>query len=277
MYIAIDIGGTNIRVASFKNIEDSKYIELKEILTVNNFEEDIKKISDLISELSDSTLTSIGIGFPGQIDQNNIIFEASNLTNWLNKDPYTEFKKHLSTPIFIRNDSETAAIGEASIGKYKNENLFFVILGTGLGGTNVQFKQDKVIVSNTEVGHHVLNIDGEVFDFRNRGEAELYTSGSGIKSSFQKDAESLTEAEWDEVAKRLAQIIVNIQCFTLTNKIIFGGGVILKQKHLLEKAKKHIENMNFVFEKPILDFATFGEEAGIYGALAIQDPKLNLL
>ena len=69
MYIGIDVGGTSIKLASFKTLYLPKAVKVIELKTQNNYENDFANLVKAISELAKSKVRGIGIGIAAVLDK----------------------------------------------------------------------------------------------------------------------------------------------------------------------------------------------------------------
>jgi len=73
MYIAIDIGGTNTRIASFAGIDPTTQVNFKKIQTAKSYQEGFENLKDAISEVSNNEkIDSVGISIASVICLNTI-------------------------------------------------------------------------------------------------------------------------------------------------------------------------------------------------------------
>jgi len=131
--IGIDLGGTKISAGIVKNKRLTKVITQKTD-SKSSKNKIINQISKIIEELFDSSVKSIGIGVPGIVDKNGVLYEAVNIPS-LNKIPLKKnLEKKFKIPVFIENDANCFALGEKYYGEAKKyKNIVGVIIGTGLG------------------------------------------------------------------------------------------------------------------------------------------------
>ena len=123
--IAVDVGGTNLRVAL---VEGKKILKLiKRKTPRDNFvEELIKEISKLIN----SNVRGIGIGTPGFFDKGKFVNSPNlKIPGNLIKIVERKFKKK----VFVENDGNCVALAELKYG-VKKKNFLVLTIGTGIGG-----------------------------------------------------------------------------------------------------------------------------------------------
>lgn len=157
--IAIDLGGTNLRVSLVENDEVTKYIKKK---TPDNKNDLLRAMSESIKELISKDVKGIGVSCAGPL-RNGVIknpphlpLKNFNLQGYLAK----KFKKKC----VVENDANCVAIAESKLGVQK-KNFFVLTLGTGIGG--------GIIINGelyngcgyaAELGHIVMNDEGKDFE-----------------------------------------------------------------------------------------------------------------
>ena len=126
--IAIDLGGTHLRVSLVKKNKILRYVKKK---TPKNQNSLLNMLVNTIEEIKPKRIKGIGIASPGPLKDGiiknppNLPFRNFNLKGYLEK----KFK----TKVMIANDADCVATAEASFGVKKN-NFFILTLGTGIGG-----------------------------------------------------------------------------------------------------------------------------------------------
>lgn len=206
--VGIDLGGTNIVAGvindKFEIIGRGK-TKTNAPRPARDIFEDMAKAT--IEAINDAGITlndveSIGIGIPGSINKTTGNIEYSNNLKF-DMVPaielFSEFIKDI--PIFIDNDANCAALGEAYAGAGKGCKDFVAItLGTGVGSGVIV---DGKLVSGCgdsagEFGHTVICMDGEQCNCGRKGCWEAYASATSlIKQTKQKMLENKDSAMWD--------------------------------------------------------------------------------
>jgi glucokinase len=187
--IAVDLGGTNLRVAAVG--EDGKMLDKlttgTEVKKGRDFV--IREMTDAIQSLitkhrAAGELAGIGIGVPGFIDiDTGIIARSPNLPGWEDFPVREEIERNLNTPVILENDANVAALGEKWLGAGRNtENMAMYTLGTGVGGGlifNGQIWHGMNGMAN-ELGHFTVEPDGHPCGCGSRGCLEQYASATAI-------------------------------------------------------------------------------------------------
>ena len=280
-FISLDVGGTHCRIALMVYNEHDKLKKLKqEKFGINpDFEDGMRDLSDHIQEVRGSyTIESIGGIFPGLVDtQEGIIRSATNLPKWEGKPIKDVLYKRFHVPIYIFHDVTAAAMGEALYGCGKNKDSFiFMIWGTGIGGAKIERLLGKYHITSFEPGHNVADREGEPCSCGLRGCPELEIGGGSLSKKIGRKLADVSDSDpiWDHVIEIAGQTVINTLAFHQTPYVIFGGGLILKRPFLLEKLKKIEGIEQDVFLHPELKMAELGDDAALYGSVALQQVEL---
>src|SRR5437588_9545182 len=139
--IGVDLGGTNLRIATVDEqggLMEKVTLGTKTVLgryhVQNVLCEAIRHASDKYK--SSGELLGVGIGVPGIIDmQTGMMRESPNLPGWANYPVRNEIEKRLGAPVILENDANVAALGEKWLGAGRHVgDMAMLTLGTGVGG-----------------------------------------------------------------------------------------------------------------------------------------------
>jgi len=141
MRIGIDIGGTNL-VAGL--VDDKFNLADKVSTAANGTRSDREIIDDVImlckklmsqNNLDVSDIESIGIGVPGCFDNDKGVILFCENINFLNTPVAQWIRAEIDVPVYLGNDADCAALGEAYAGATKDaDHSVMVTIGTGIGG-----------------------------------------------------------------------------------------------------------------------------------------------
>lgn len=307
VYIGIDLGGTNIAVGVVSEAGSILAEAGCKTLASRPYQVIVKDMADLVrrvllkARVSEDEVQSIGIGIPGVVDDQGIVFNCTNL-GWVNVPLRAEMQKYINKPVFIDNDANCAALAESVAGVSVGcKSSVFITLGTGVGG--------GIIVNGKlwsgghgragEIGHMCLVPDGVPCTCGRNGCVERYCSGTalirtakqecynyGDNAILQKadgnidkvNAKMVIDAAkegdvsalrvFNTFARYLALTISNITWFFDPEMIVLGGGLSHAGQFLLDSILPLIPPRQ-MFEKlplPRVELAVLGNEAGVIGA-----------
>ncbi|MBQ7325905.1 MAG: ROK family protein [Clostridia bacterium] len=189
--IGIDLGGTNIKAglcdANLNIIDKESTLTLAQ----RSGEEIVADMAELALKLvvrNNLTLADIeyvGIATPGIANSRLGMVEYSNNLPFKNFPMAEIFKKHMPiSKIYIANDANAAALGEALVGAARgSKSSIMVTLGTGVGGGIIldgKIFSGGLNDAGAELGHTVIMAGGRQCSCGRRGCWEAYSSASAL-------------------------------------------------------------------------------------------------
>lgn len=303
-FIAVDVGGTQIRVAIFAE-NSIEPLAQKKIPTQGNNQTPIERIIGLLKELwpSDGEVQSIAIAAPGYLDpEKGIVITAPNIPGWKNYPLAGLLQEQFNVPVYLGNDANLAALGEWKYGAGRgHHNLLYMTVSTGIGGGIICGDQLITGVNGMagEIGHVVSVPDGPMCGCGKRGHLEAVSSGTGIaryvREKLQEGVPSVFPVGATPSAKEIAQAARNgdklsNEAFELAgfylgrtvadflhilnpSILILGGGVSMSGDLIIKPMKasmeKHVIVPEYMSDLQIVQ-AALGDDAGLLGALALS-------
>ena len=298
----VDVGGTTVKLGLFDS--EGTVLDKWEIVTrkedggskilpdvAASIEEKMKE-----KNINKSEVVGVGLGAPGPIDADGMVYNAVNL-GWGVFSIKNTLSDLLGLPVEAGNDANVAALGEMWKGGGKgHKNLVAVTLGTGVGGGIIVNGQILTGAKGAggEIGHiHVEDKETENCGCKNYGCLEQYTSATGIvrlanrrlaedqKPSSLRSGEVSAKSVFDavkagdevaiEVANRFGEYLgkgLGVIAGVLNPEIfVIGGGVSKAGEVLFDYIKPSFEETTFAGCKDVeFALATLGNDAGIYGS-----------
>ena len=276
MFIAIDVGGTHIRVASSKNLKTIQ--QIKRFPTPKNFNLAIGKITMAIKEIiQKQKVQKIIIGLPGVIDQKKgKLLTAPNLKNWVNKPLTNLLSKKFNCSVLLANDNDLAGLGEAIFGAGKKHQLIaYIAIGTGLGGTRIVNKQIDQSAYGFEPGHQIIQKNGKYWPHcQQKGCLESLISGRAFYKNYKIKPEKCQNKKiLRDFAHLLGQGLVNTIVLWSPNIVIIGGGFAQRSHLFLKPLKEFVKKNLLIFKPPMIVKGNLGDQAGIYGGFHFLKTK----
>ena len=312
--IGVDLGGTNIAVGVVN--EELKIIGRGKVKTkaprpAEEIFDDIALAVELAVKdagISMDDVVSVGVGTPGSVNKDNGYIEFSNNLEF-NQVPAKEMlEARIGKPIFLENDANCAALGEAIAGVGKGVgNFVAVTLGTGVGsGIIVNGKiVSGVNYTGGEMGHTVIMVNGKQCNCGRKGCWEQYASATAlIAQTKEAMLENKDSKMWqlcngsvdnasgrtafdamrlgDETAQKVVDNYIYYVAVGISNIIntfqpefvCVGGGVSHEGETLLAPLRKHIENERYSIyasKQTKVVAAELGNDAGIFGAALLDE------
>ena len=276
---AIDIGGTTIKIATWKDnqLQDKHAIDTPKDL--NDFYQALTDEVDKIKK--DTKIEGVAISSPGAVNKKTGIIGGSSAIPYIhNFKIVDELEKRFGLPVSIENDANSAALGELAEGSGKGcDSMAFFVIGTGIGGA---------LIINQKVWHGAHLFGGE-FGYMIMGAHTLSELGSPVamanrynkRTGKHLDGKTIFElvdkddpAASDErqtLIHALAVAIYNIQHSFDPEKIVLGGG-ISNNPELIPLLNKEIDRLrdglDLVTLKPDIVLCKLKSDANLRGAVA---------
>ena len=209
--VGIDLGGTNIAAGICD--ENLNIVVKGSVPTLADRDPEliVKDMSALVDRLLEqagitaSDVSYVGIAAPGSINPETGVVEYSNNIQMSNFPICELFKKYSPIKeVYIANDANAAALGEALAGAAKGAGVALMItLGTGVGGgviMNGKIFAGGLNHSGTELGHTVLVSGGRQCTCGRRGCWEAYSSATALSKMTK---EKMTELSLKGISSKM--------------------------------------------------------------------------
>lgn len=301
--IGVDLGGTNLRAGLvdthgtilFDTKVDTKVEEGPQAI-FGRMVTLIKTVQQQVP--SGGTVAGVGIGVPGPLDPfAGFVFAMPNIAGFENTPLRQMLTDATGLDIELGNDANAAAVGEWIFGAGKGlRDLVYITVSTGIGGGVIA---DGHLVlghrgSAGEVGHHII-------DWHTRMSWEDTAAGPGFArraaAAMRQHADSalhqlatpdtvhgshiaqaaaagdaLAVRLMDEEGEAIGAGLVNMLHLYSPAKIVLGGGVVINNPQLVERAKVVIaERALTVYRDVPVEMTQLGDRIGLLGAAALYD------
>jgi glucokinase len=318
--IGIDLGGTAIKFALISQNGDILHdhslpteADYGAARAIDNVMKGISELLKLNSEKTNSEkLIGIGIGVPGTVSfSGSTTIIGDKIKEWVNI-PMGErlkaklFEQHrLAKPVFVENDANVAALGEAEFGAGKLLTDFVMItLGTGVGGGIILNRKIYRGVTGAagELGHITIDYKSKVIHAGIPGTIEGLIGQKKITAVAKTMLEQtpsalllelcggnpdelepkfLTEAAmkgdpvaiavWNYVGEALGAGLGTIASVLDVRKFILGGGVAGAGEFVITPTLAQLRRFTIPAMQEGLEVitATLGNRAGVMGAAAM--------
>lgn len=312
-YIGIDLGGTNIAVG----IVDESFKIVKKGSTPTLVNRDPELIIADMGKLCLELLAETGIGLeevvcagiaaPGSVNPRTGIIEYANNLPFLRFPIADTLRKYLPVrEVYLENDANAAALGEAVGGAAKGKRLSVMItLGTGVGGGVIIGGKiySGFNYAGAELGHTVIEYNGRQCSCGRKGCFEAYASATALVSmTKEKLAACKDTLMWemcgndlnkadariafaamkkgDRAGKEVVDMYISYLACGITNMInifqpevlLIGGGVCNEKDYLLKPLTEIVNADQYTRNQAVkteIKIASLGNDAGIVGAAAL--------
>ncbi|MDQ6422974.1 ROK family protein [Paenibacillus sp. LHD-117] len=284
-YIALDIGGTEIKYAI---IDNNATLIVHDRMETPQGDARLRitgQAAGIIGHLLQhyKGVQGVGISTAGVVnpESGEIVFAGGTIPDYKGANLKAMVEEQFGLAAHVANDVNAAACGEKWMGAAKGYDSFFCItLGTGIGGA-MYCKGSLVIGEHYragELGHSLYDkLTGTTYEQRASMSAlmrrakielrgfsgcghELFQEARGGNAAY----DALIESWAEEIAKGLAQVALIAD----PAMIVIGGGVSEQGDYLLSKIRRHTHDyMPEGLPETPLRMAELGNRAALFGAV----------
>jgi glucokinase len=311
--VGVDIGGSKIAVLVVDG--DGEVVGRQSVAAASSVpDEAIAQIAGVIraavaeAEATIEQVAAVGLGVPGRVDSatGDVTF-AVNL-GWQHLPLGRRLEAVLGVPCVVENDVRAAAVGLHRDAAYRGvDDLLYLGIGTGISaGVVLDGRLHRGVRGMAgEIGHVVLDPDGEPCACGLRGCFETIAAGAGIARAARAaiaageptslasladptalDVFAAAEAG-DPVATRLvdragaaiARMVHELVLAYDVEVVVIGGGISRAGRPLLERIEAGLERIAApsAFAAELLSetevrLAGADQDIGTRGAIALLDP-----
>ena len=311
-YLGVDLGGTNIKAA----LVTANGEIVKEASTPTKLPRTAAEVCDDIAALclqlsEGEQVAAIGVGCPGTVDDGVVLY--SNNLDWHDFAIADYLKEKTGLPVFLGNDANVAALGEALVGCAKGaQSTVVVTLGTGVGAGVVL--DGKLLTGYTgaasEAGHMVIldtpdaprctcgrpgcfeSLASATALIRMTRDARRAHPESALNTLAPTEADVTGRTAFDAAAQGdaaaqavvdsyihyLAVGVANLINIFFPEVIGLSGGVANQGENLLKPLRAAVEPMtfghSFAKKHTRITTCTLGYRAGVIGAALLAKQEL---
>lgn len=304
--VAVDIGGTQIRVAVYEP-DSVTPIAHKRTRSLANEPGVYDRLERAIESVwPREKVGAIGIASPGPLDPyTGTILATPNIPEWHNFPLTPKLSQHFGVPTYLDNDANMAGLAEWQYGAGKgHQNVVYLTISTGIGGGVIS---NGCLIQGfhgmgAELGHMIIDPDGPPCGCGSRGHVESFSSGPSIaryvveqikagRTSILQAQPNLSAAQIAEAARAGDELAIaaferagfylgiaaaNYLAIFDPSILIFGGGVSQVGDYLFkpfeESLRKHTFHPHYL-DGLVITKAALGDDAGLLGALALARMK----
>ena len=285
--VAIDVGGTNTRVAL---VNERLEITDRQQFSTNpeNPGETLSKISEVIRDYGEK-IVGVGMSCPGPLDliHGQILTPPNLHGDWHHLFVARELSTLTGLPVYLNNDGNLAALAEAVAGEGKDYRYVqFLTVSTGIGSG---FVIDRQIYQGAhgwanEVENTVMWEGGPCHGTILPGGIEGISSGTAITTRAKKAGLQVKHAgevndlakSGNEVAEKimtdaklhLANFIAGIYNLTDPDIVILGGSVAIKIEGFVEEVEVLVKSKVYEAQRSFIKVrkSILNEDSGLIGA-----------
>jgi glucokinase len=227
--IGVDLGGTKV-VAGL--IVDNHLVKSSyQLISAQsaNPQDVIEEVKAVIADLFTEDVSFIGVGIPGLIDRaEGVVNDVQNIPSWKEVPLKMLLETRFDVPVFLDNDANCFAMGEARFGAGRQDDDFVgITLGTGMGGGIIK---NGLLLPDAHGGSgefgNIPYLDATYEDYCS---GKFFENKYGVKGQemalLAEAGDRMALNAFNTFGKHLGNAIKTIKMAVDPNKVIIGGSV----------------------------------------------------
>lgn len=274
MKLAIDLGGTNIRIAQ---VEDGRCLNKVSVpcLAQADSVTVLGQLFQLIERVMNERIEGIGIGVPSVVDPGKgIVYNVTNISSWKEVHLKTILEDKFKVRVAINNDSNCFTLGEKRFGAGQSyANMVGVTIGTGIGAGVIinHHLYGGEYVGAGEIGAlPYLDSDYEHYcssfffkQYGTTGEVEAEKAKDGVEESLEL---------WRRFGINIGNLIKVILFTYSPQSIVLGGGIVSAFSLFEETMRDVIKGFPYgVISDKVEVITSHLKDASLLGASALLE------
>ena len=281
--IAVDLGGTHIRVAVVSASGELSHRRDKATDAPEGPDAVIGRMADLVGAVADHAglpiEIPIGVASPGPLDtRTGTVLFTPNLKGWRDVPLVDKLAAATGRRVALANDGNCGALGEARFGTAGGvHDLVYIALGTGIGGGIVTGGHliDGLRGLAGEVGHVVVAMDGPRCTCGAIGCLESFAAGrslhAGVVGEAARQGDPAALGILGRAGRALGAAMGAFANLFNPSVFVIGGGVAHLEELLLGPARTAMANYSFIDARRdfTIRYSSLGDDTALYGAGAL--------
>ena len=293
-YMVFDIGGSSVKWSVIEG--EGKILQSGSIKIASNISDFFNGLAEITNNMKkEFDVKGIAISAPGAVDSETGVIGGVSAIPYIHGPNFKEeLNKLTGIKVEIENDANCAALGECWLGAGKNNNdLAFIVCGTGIGGSIVKDKKVHVGIHKHGGEFGYCSFDYEIDEegipkfkawsktgstaglANNVARLKVLEKGSisGIEVfEMCKNGDEIAIQEVNKYYYNMAIGIYNIQ-YIYDPEVIVLGGAISEREDYINEINKRLDYMMGTecglegTIKPLVKRCVYGNDANKLGAL----------
>lgn len=256
-HIHVGVADLSGDIHTYKSYESPADLDVEKTLDI--VVDGILEQFEQLEEKQQGRICGVGVTVPGHVIWQEGILDFSPQLTWDTVPLKMKLQKRLrSESVYLENDVKAAALAEGLYGAAVDASDFVVIrLGSGMGAAVVNNGEllrgkDNII---GELGHMIVEPDGELCDCGRRGCLQTFLCISGIeKRSRRSFRQTLADARaGDETCaailkqteQYMAMWTANLRNLYNPQKVLFYGKIFQEWPELIEAVREQTRNFEW--------------------------------
>lgn len=267
MKIAIDLGGTNVRVA---RVQDGQILRLlSEPCRARGTESEVlEHICSMITTLMGDDIEGIGIGVPSVVDtRRGIVYNVAGIPSWQEVHLKEVLEARFGVRVNVNNDCNCFALGVTTYGPGKGyRDAACIALGSGVGCGLILdgALYEGVNAGAGEIGSvPYLDSDYEHYCASRWFVAEGTTGKEASQKAAMGDPDAL--ALWRRFGEHLGNLMMMVMYVYDPKAVVLGGSIAHAYPYFEHSMRERMEN--FPYPETVQGIKVITADSDDYGII----------
>ncbi len=276
MFLAVDIGGTNTRVAISN--DGQKILKKIRYPSPQKYDDGIDRLQEAIEEITEGKIPKlIIVDAASPIDyEKGILMRPPNLPKWAGHSFRKELEIRLRTKVMLENDGALAALAEAHLEKRKKHKIVaYITLSTGLGGARIVNGRIDYHAQPFEPGHIILDPNGRFWPgCGQKGCFESICSGRAFEMTYDVKPENCGDTRiWEEHARHTSQGLLNVIVLWSPEILVLGGSLVKAGPKFIKPLLRYTKQNLKILPMPKIEVSKLDDNNALLGGFILLSQK----
>ncbi len=279
MFVAVDIGGTKMRIALSNDGKEFLFPPVISKTPKTPTEAAAAIVSVLTAHaISSGSVSGISCGVAGTFNKDRTkLLQSPNMPqDWVGPSLTEVFGDTIGLPVWFENDTALIGLGESTQGAGRGSSILaYITVSTGVGGVRiVDGKIDKASLG-FEPGHQIIDADQTmcpecVRNTKGVVDLESMISGSGLEKRRGIKPYEIPQEDpvWNVLAKWLSFGLYNVTLHWSPDRIVLGGSMIVGDPRIPLQIVSDNLNNQLAGNAPEVRSAALGDFGGLWGGFS---------
>jgi glucokinase len=279
--IAVDIGGTNTRVARIWHRAGAPGPGAFEMLdaytTPTSFDAQLARLGQVIAlaQIHHKHITGVGVSVGGRmLGDGSGLAIAPNLRDYEGRPLTDDLANRTGLSVRAAHDTVCGLLGERRFGALAgSERCAYLTISTGVGAAIYLAGSGDTsgVNASIEFGHQLLDGNDRPCLCGQIGCLETYVGGRQLEMRHGASLERIADPQvWDGLVDKVALGLVNLAQLTRVELVAVGGAIALARPALLPDLQSRVDTRLRSMPLRITE-AALGAFAPLAGAVALLD------
>lgn len=269
--LALDIGGTQTRLAAFPHPTSVDYRPLAQFPTQMDYADQLDRV--VAAWDGPGLPRAVGVSIGAQVARDGrTVLTAPNLREYIGRPLTHDLAARLGCPVYLAHDGVCGVLAEHQRGALVGrDRCGYITVSTGTGAAVHLATTTSTLTISVQIGHQILDGNPLLCLCGQSGCLETITGGRQIALRTGHAPQEIGDpAFWDGVCEKLAIGLINLAQLTRVDVVALGGSIALRRRGLVPRVRELVAQR---LRDATLEVRTaaLGDDAPLAGAALLTE------